>query len=89
MKKVPNLNNKRGFLEIMSTMLGVLEEQSSKKTSLASRANLSTRASNRYVDSLVRFNFAVESNEYGLCITEKGRAFSNEYRKLEQLVHSN
>ena len=73
----------------MSSMLAVLEEHPSKKTPLASRANLSTRASNRYVNSLVRLNFAVESHENGLCITEKGRAFSNEYRKLEELVHSN
>lgn len=81
------MGRKRGFFDIVASLLEILEEGACNKTTLASRANLATRASASYVDIILRFNLVakdVASNTFRL--TDKGRMFLDEYKKLRMFI---
>ena len=79
------MERKRGFFDIVASLLEVLEEGACNKTTLASRANLATRASTSYINIVLRFNLATK--EYNVFkLTDKGRRFLEEYKKLKMFI---
>jgi len=81
------LEHKRGLFDIVASLLEVLEAGDCNKTTLASRANLATRSSRRYINMILRFNFVVKVESMNFFkITDKGRRFLEEYRKLKMLI---
>ena len=79
------LGSKRTLLEILSSLLAVLEDNPCKKTALTTKANLDSKASRRYIDYLLQ-NGLISRDGDNFRITEEGRDFLKEYRKLEQFT---
>ncbi|MGH9922131.1 MAG: winged helix-turn-helix domain-containing protein [Nitrososphaerales archaeon] len=81
------MQRKRGFFDIIASLLQILEEGACNKTALASRANLATRSSTSYVDILLQFNLvSKDESRKAFKLTEKGRMFLEEYKKLKMFI---
>ena len=81
------MERKRGLFAIVASMLEVLESGACGKTTVASKANLSTRSANKYINFVIKVNLVVRDESANfLKTTEKGRKFLEEYRKLKLLV---
>lgn len=81
------MERKRGFFDIVARLLEILGEGACNKTMLASKANLATRSSTSYVNIILRFNLVVKdeaTNNFRL--TDKGRMFLDEYKKLKMFI---
>ncbi|MGH9933574.1 MAG: winged helix-turn-helix domain-containing protein [Nitrososphaerales archaeon] len=81
------MERKRGFFDIVASLLEILEEGACNKTMLASRANLATRSSTSYVNIILKFGL-VTKDEYKniFKLTDKGRLFLEEYKKLKMFI---
>lgn len=54
---------------------------------LASRANLATRSSTSYVNVILRFNLVAKDEARNTFkLTDKGRMFLEEYKKLRMFI---
>ena len=81
------MERKRGFLDIIASLLAILEEGAHNKTILASRANLATRSSTAYIDIILRFGLvAKDEHTNSFKLTDKGRRFLEEYKKLRTFI---
>ena len=81
-----HLKHKRGIFDVMASLLEVLEDGPCNKTRMASRANLATRSSTRYINFVLRFNLVSKNDSNYFTITDKGRMFLEEYKKLMKLI---
>lgn len=74
---------RRAYFDIVANLLEVLSEEPCAKTKLASKANLDTRATHRYLTLLARSKLAlVDESTNLLKITTKGKDFLDEYKRL-------
>jgi len=82
------LQSKRGVFDVLAAILETLLNEKCNKTKLASSAELATRSFTKYIDMILTFNLAAkgEANNY-FKITEKGKMFLEEYKKLKTLIH--
>lgn len=73
---------KRGWLEISVKILSSLEDASLRKTHVANKANIDTRATSKYVAFLLDHKL-IEKHEHSLLrITPRGRKFLDCYRMM-------
>jgi predicted transcriptional regulator len=74
---------RRAYFDIVANLLEVLSQEPCAKTKLASRANLDTRATHRYLN-LIAHSKLVSLDEVTntLRITAKGKDFLDEYKRL-------
>jgi predicted transcriptional regulator len=79
------MRNKRDSLEIVSSLIDILDGGPCGKTSLASRANLDTRAAERYIDFLLQ-NSLISMDDARFKLKDKGRDFRSEYYRLKQFI---
>ncbi len=80
------LQRKRGVFDVLASLLEVLEDDPCNKTLLGSRANLASRSSKRYIDMLLRFNLATKDYLNCFKLTDEGRVFLHEYKKLRTFI---
>jgi predicted transcriptional regulator len=81
------LERKRGFFDIVARLLEILEEGACNKTMLASRANLATRSSTSYVNIILKFELVTkDESKNTFALTDKGRMFLEEYKKLKMFI---
>lgn len=74
---------RRAYFDIVANLLEVLSQEPCAKTKLASKANLDTRATHRYLNLIVRSKLAeIDNGSNVLRITSKGKDFLDEYRRL-------
>lgn len=74
---------RRAYFDIVANLLEVLSQEPCAKTKLASKANLDTRATHRYLDLIVRSKLASTGDGSSLLrITPKGKDFLDEYKRL-------
>jgi len=79
------LSNTRQLYITLSSILAILKDGSCTKAALASRANLKSRESERYINLLRRLNWVTqEGNNFR--ITDKGRNFLREYGSFMQFI---
>lgn len=79
--------NKRGWLEIMASILSSLEECQLKKTHLINMARIDNRAASKYVSFLLaRGLIAKSGDDAGFEITGKGRVFLKSYRNMLEML---
>jgi predicted transcriptional regulator len=74
---------RRAYFDIVANIIGILSEGPCKKTNLASRASLDTRAIQKYINLILKTNLASLDQAKILKITSKGNEFLLEYRKLK------
>lgn len=79
---------KRAYFDIVANILEALSDGPSNKTNLASKANLDTRATHRYVDLILRTKLIYLDKENEIRITPKGKEFLEEYRKLKMFLET-
>ncbi len=78
---------KRGTLDVLASLLEILQDGSCNRSALASRANLATRSATRYTDLALRFGLITkEQSTHLFKITDNGRDFMVHYKKLRALV---
>ena len=74
---------RRAYFDIVANLLEVLSQEPCAKTKLASRANLDTRATHRYLNLIVRSKLvSLDELTNTLRITAKGKDFLDEYKRL-------
>ncbi|HEY7734695.1 MAG TPA: winged helix-turn-helix domain-containing protein [Nitrososphaera sp.] len=74
---------RRAYFDIVANLLEVLSQEPCAKTKLASRANLDTRATHRYLNLIVRSKLvSLDEVTNTLRITAKGKDFLDEYKRL-------
>ncbi|MCI0559197.1 MAG: winged helix-turn-helix domain-containing protein [Nitrososphaera sp.] len=74
---------RRAYFDIVANLLEVLSQEPCAKTKLASKANLDTRATHRYLTLIVRSKLASADDATNtLRITAKGKDFLEEYKRL-------
>jgi len=79
------MSNTRQLYDTLSSLLAILKDGPCNKPTLASRANLKTRESERYINLLLRLNWITrEGNNFR--ITDKGRNFLREYGSFMQFI---
>jgi predicted transcriptional regulator len=74
---------KRAYFDIVANLLEALSEEPANKTKLASRANLDTRATQRYLSLILKTKLIDVDSANLLRITPKGKEFLEDYRKLK------
>jgi len=74
---------KRAYFDIVANLLEAVSEEPANKTKLASKANLDTRATQRYLSLILKTKLIDVDNAHTLRITPKGKEFLEEYRKLK------
>ena len=79
---------KRAYFDIVANLLEALLEEPSNKTNLASRANLDTRATQRYLNLILKTELVTLEGSTMIRITSKGKDFLEEYRKLKLFLES-
>jgi predicted transcriptional regulator len=79
---------KRAYFDIVANLLEEVSEQPSSKTNVASRANLDTRATQRYLDLILKTQLIKIDNENIIRITGKGKDFLEEYKKLKLFLET-
>jgi predicted transcriptional regulator len=82
------IHEKRVLFDIIAELLVALcEQQLWTPTRLAYRCKLDSRTSTKYVNYLLEVQFAVRINgNTQLQVTDKGREFLNEYKKLIKML---
>ncbi len=79
------MGNTRQLYITLSSLLAILKDGPCTKTSLAKRANLKSRESERYINLLHLLNWVTrEGNNFK--ITDKGRNFLREYGSFMQFI---
>jgi predicted transcriptional regulator len=74
---------RRAYFDIVANLLEVLSQEPCAKTKLASRANLDTRATHRYLNLITRSKLvSLDELTNTLRITAKGNDFLDEYKRL-------
>jgi predicted transcriptional regulator len=74
---------RRAYFDIVANLLEVLSQEPCAKTKLASRANLDTRATHRYLNLITRSKLvSLDELTNTLRITAKGKDFLDEYKRL-------
>jgi predicted transcriptional regulator len=74
---------RRAYFDIVANLLEVLSQEPCAKTKLASKANLDTRATHRYLNLIIRSKLvSADEGTNLLRITPKGKDFLDEYRRL-------
>jgi predicted transcriptional regulator len=79
---------KRAYFDILANLLEALSEEPSNKTNLASKANLDTRATHRYLNLILKTKLIYADSENSLRISQKGKDFLAEYNKLKLFLES-
>ena len=79
---------KRAYFDIVANLLEALTEEPANKTKLASRANLDTRATQRYLSLILKTRLIEVDNTNTLRITSKGKEFLVEYKKLKLFLET-
>jgi len=79
---------KRAYFDIVASLLEALSEEPAHKTNLASRANLDTRATNRYLTLILQTNLVAIDGNSEIRITPKGKDFLEEYKKLKMFLEA-
>lgn len=78
---------KRGWLEIIASVLNSLEECKLKKTHLINKSKIDNRAASKYISFLLTRHLIAKSKDSALFeITEKGRIFLNSYRNILEML---
>ncbi len=80
------MERKRGLFDIVASLMEALEESDCNKTTLASKANLATRALTSYINLVLTFNLVRKDENNYFKITNKGKAFLEEYKKLKMFI---
>jgi len=74
---------RRAYFDIVANLLEVLSQEPCAKTKLASKANLDTRATHRYLSLIQKSKLvSIDDNSNTLRITPKGKDFLDEYKRL-------
>ncbi|MGH9991584.1 MAG: winged helix-turn-helix domain-containing protein [Nitrososphaera sp.] len=74
---------RRAYFDIVANLLEVLSQEPCAKTKLASKANLDTRATHRYLNLILKSKLvSVDDGTNALRITAKGKDFLEEYKRL-------
>jgi predicted transcriptional regulator len=79
---------KRAYFDIVANLLEALSDEPSNKTNLASKANLDTRATHRYLNLILKTKLIDMDDANELRITSKGKDFLEEYRKLKLFLEA-
>jgi predicted transcriptional regulator len=79
---------KRAYFDIVANLLEALSDEPSNKTNLASKANLDTRATHRYLNLILKTKLIYMDDANELRITSKGKDFLEEYRKLKLFLEA-
>jgi predicted transcriptional regulator len=79
---------KRAYFDIVANLLEVLSAEPSNKTKLASRANLDTRGSQRYLSLILGLKLIDLDGSNTLRIAPKGMEFLDEYRRLKLFLEA-
>ena len=74
---------KRAYFDIVANLLEAVSEEPANKTKLASKANLDTCATQRYLSLILKTKLIDVDSAHTLRITAKGKEFLEEYRKLK------
>ena len=74
---------KRAYFDIVANLLEALSEEPANKTKLASKANLDTRATQRYLSLILKTKLIEVDSANTLRITSRGTDFLEEYKKLK------
>ena len=79
---------KRGKMEIIVSVLEVALN-GARKTHIIYKANLDTRSVKRHLEFLMKIGFIIQlkDNPKIYKTTEKGCAFLNQYKKLQDMLH--
>ena len=80
---------KRSSLDIFENILTSLSEGQLKKTHLTYKANLDSRLASKYVQTLEKLQLVTKSSKDPsyFIITEKGRAYLEQYYELIKFVN--
>ena len=80
---------KRGFLEIVSEILGSLKGTPLKKSGIVAKCNIDSRACTKYLSVMESLGLITKSKDGStLNITEKGTDFFTQYDKLVGIVEN-
>jgi len=80
---------KRGFLEIVSEILGSLKSFSLKKSGIIAKCNLDSRACTKYLTVMESLALITKSkNDSSYSITKKGADFVNQYDTLVSIIEN-
>ena len=79
---------KRAYFDIVANLLEALSEEPANKTRLASKSNLDTRATHRYLSLILKTKLITVDPDNTLRITAKGKDFLEEYKKLKLFLNA-
>ena len=77
---------KRSSLEIFVSILSCLTEAELKKTHITHKANLDSRLTSKYINSLVELNLISKKDPSFYVITARGRDFLKQYEELIEMI---
>jgi len=80
---------KRGFLEIVSEILGSLNATSLKKSGIVAKCKLDSRACTKYLSVMESLKLITKSKDgTSFSITKKGTDFFTQYGKLVDIIEN-
>jgi len=80
---------KRGFLEILSEILGSLNATSLKKSGIVAKCKLDSRACTKYLSVMESLNLISKSKDgTSFSTTKKGRDFFTQYDNLVSIIEN-
>ncbi len=83
------VTRKRGFIEIVGDILNVLNENSLKKSHIASNCNLDLRAVTIYLKLIINMKLVNKSKDSPhFKLTQKGFKFLTQYNNLAKLLEN-
>jgi len=79
---------KRGFLEIIATILEVLSEKPLKKSHISYKSNLDSRAVTKYLNIMKKIELVKisEKDSSEFIMTQRGIKYIEQFRKLEKML---
>ncbi len=83
------ISYKRGFLEIIAEILDALLQNSLRKTHIAFKCKLDSRAVTKYLKYLEKIDLVEKSKDdpQKIIITEKGVSYRNKYLELMRVIN--
>jgi len=80
---------KRGFIEIVGDILNTLNNNSLKKSHIASNCNLDPRAVTKYLNLIIKMKLVKKSKDSPhFKLTTKGSSFLTQYNNLAVLLEN-
>lgn len=85
------MNERRSKMQVIADVLRVIESENglTKPTHILYKANLSHKLLKEYINTLLQKGFievVIEKNRTYYKISDKGKKFINEFRKIEKLA---